>query len=251
MCITPEAFALSNGCAAVNSLSGSTSLSYSTNRYPNSDFAPGDALTLSFTDSGAGKGSPPMNTDSLSLARNDLSNAQTYNATNSTSTSPHTVSITVPAGSLEANGLAVRAITSHGQISNLVFNCTSATSFISDATLSGLSLSAGTLSPSFSSGTSSYSASVANSVTSVTVTPVVSEGHATVTVNGAAVASGSASQSISLATGSNTISVVVTAQDGTTRSYSITVTRGEAPPVSADSSATVAANSANNTIRWP
>lgn len=248
MCITPEAFALSNGCAAVNSLSGSTSLSYSTNRYPNSDFAPGDALTLSFTDSGAGKGSPPMNTDSLSLARNDLSNAQTYNATNSTSTSPHTVSITVPAGSLEANGLAVRAITSHGQISNLVFNCTSATSSSSDATLSGLSLSAGTLSPSFSSGTSSYSASVANSVTSVTVTPVVSEGHATVTVNGAAVASGSASQSISLATGSNTISVVVTAQDGTTRSYSITVTRGEAPPVSADSSATVAANSANNTI---
>lgn len=248
MFITPEALALSNGCTAVNNLSGSTSLSYSANRYPASDFAPGDALTLSFTDSGAGKGSPPMNTDSVSLARNDLSNAQTYNATNSTSTSPHTVSITVPAGSLEANGLAVRATTSHGQISDLVFNCTGVASSSSDATLSGLSFSAGTLSPSFSSGTSSYNASVANSITSVTVTPVVSESHATVTVNGAVVASGSASQSISLATGSNTVSVVVTAQDGTTRSYSITVTRGEAPPVSADSSATVAANSANNTI---
>jgi len=69
MCITPAAFALSNGCTAVNNLSGSTSLSYSANRYPASDFAPGDALTLSFTDSGAGKGASPMNTDSVSLAR--------------------------------------------------------------------------------------------------------------------------------------------------------------------------------------
>lgn len=59
MCVAPAAFALSNGCTAVNNLSGSTSLSYSANRYPASDFAPGDALTLSFTDSGAGKGAPP------------------------------------------------------------------------------------------------------------------------------------------------------------------------------------------------
>ncbi|MDF2043827.1 MULTISPECIES: autotransporter domain-containing protein [unclassified Pantoea] len=246
--VAPAVSALSNGCIAVNALSGSTSLSFSANKYPASDFLPGDALSISFTDSGSASGGIASNADSVGLARANLSSFQTYNAANSTGNSPHTVTMTVPTGSLETNGLAVRADTSHGQISNLVFNCTSAASSSSDATLSGLSLSASTLSPSFSSGTSSYSASVANSVTSVTVTPVVSESHATVTVNGAAVASGSASQSISLDTGSNTVSVLVTAQDGTTRSYSITITRGEAPPVSADSSATVPANSANNTI---
>lgn len=189
-----------------------------------------------------------MNADSLSVARFDLSNAQTYNAVNSTTTSSHTVTITVPAGSLEANGLAVRVTTSHGQISNLVFNCTSATSSSSDATLSGLSLSAGALSPSFSAATNNYSASVNFDVSSVTVTPVVNESHATVTVNGSSVASGSASQAIALNVGSNTISVVVSAQDGTTRGYSISVTRAEAPPASANSSSTVAANSTNNTI---
>lgn len=246
--ITPSASALSNGCATVNALSGSTSLSYSANRYPASDFTAGDALTLSFTDSGSAVGGTPMNADSLSVARFDLSNAQTYNAVNSTTTSSHTVTITVPAGSLEANGLAVRVTTSHGQISNLVFNCTSASSSSSDATLSGLSLSAGALSPSFSAATSNYSATVAFDVSSVTVTPVVNESHATVTVNGSSVASGSASQAIALNVGSNTISVLVSAQDGTTRGYSISVTRAEAPPASANSSSTVAANSTNNTI---
>lgn len=248
LCSADRALALSQGCAVVNSLSGSSSLTYTGNRYPAADFAPGDALTLSFTDSGSGAGAPPMNTDSVSLARYDFSNGQTYNATNSTSTTPHSVSITVPAGSLEANGLAVRATTSHGQISNVVFNCTSAITASHDATLAGLSLSAGSLSPSFSPMTSNYSARVADSVTSITVTPLVSEGHATVSVNGQIVASGSASPAISLTTGSNAISVMVTAQDGTTRAYSITVNRSETPPASANSSSTVAAGSVNNLI---
>ncbi|WP_139317615.1 hypothetical protein, partial [Rhizobium oryziradicis] len=42
-----------------------------------------------------------------------------------------------------------------------------------DATLSNLTLSTGTLSPSFASGTLSYSASVANAVSTLTVTPTV------------------------------------------------------------------------------
>ncbi|MCR1568053.1 autotransporter domain-containing protein [Mixta sp.] len=245
----PTAFALSSGCSAVNALSGSTSLSYGANKYPASDFAAGDALTLSFTDSGSAAGGSVMNADSVSLARYNLSNAQTYNAANASSNSPHTVTISVPAGSLEVNGLAVRASTSLGQISNLVFSCTSASTLSSDATLLGLSLSAGTLAPPYSSGTSSYSASVANSVSTITVTPVVSESHATVTVNGAAVTSGSASSGISLAPGSTTsISAIVTAQDGSTRTYTISVTRAEAPPVASDSADSVAANSTNNTI---
>ncbi|MCX8956762.1 autotransporter domain-containing protein [Erwinia psidii] len=248
-CCVPAAFALSSGCAAVNALSGSSTLSFSANRYPASDFATGDALTLSFTDSGAAYGGDVTSADSISIARYNLSSFQTYNAANATSNTSQTVTITVPAGSLEANGVALRASTSNGQISNLVFSCTSASSASADATLSALSLSSGTLSPSFTATTSSYSASVASSISSVTVTPVVTESHATVTVDGTAVASGSASQSVSLASGSTTsISVVVTAQDGTTRAYALSVTRAQAPPVSSDSADTVAANSTDNVI---
>lgn len=245
----PTAFALSNGCATVNNLSGSTALSYQSNRYPAAEFQPGDALTLTFTDSGAGAGTPPMNADSVSLARYDFSNGQTYNATNSTSNTSHTVSITVPTGSLEANGLAVRANTSHGQISNLVFNCTSASQVSTDATLSGLALSAGTLSPSFSSNTTSYTATVSNATSVITVRPTATDSSSTISVNGTAVVSGSNSTPINLAVGSNSVSVVVMAADGqTTKSYAISVTRAEAAPVANNVSATVAANSSNNAI---
>ncbi len=248
-CSVPAAFALSSGCAAVNALSGSASLSFSSNRYPASDFAAGDALTLSFTDSGGAYGGSPLTSDSVGISTYGLTSFQTYYASSATSNTSQTVSITVPSGSLEANGVAIRATTLNGQISNLVFSCTSVSSVSGDATLSGLTLSSGTLSPSFSAATSSYSASVASSVSSVTVTPVVTESHATVTVDGIAVASGSASPSVSLTSGSTTsISVVVTAQDGTTRAYTLSVTRAEAAPVSSGSTATVAADSTNNVI---
>ncbi|WP_292423965.1 cadherin-like beta sandwich domain-containing protein, partial [Methanoregula sp.] len=99
----------------------------------------------------------------------------------------------------------------------------------SDTTLSGLTVSQGTLSPTFASSTVTYTDSVANSVTSMTVTPTVNTAGATVKVNGNTVASGSASSAISLSVGSNTITVVVTAPDGTTtQNYVITVTRATA-----------------------
>ena len=96
----------------------------------------------------------------------------------------------------------------------------------SNADLSNLVLSSGTLTPAFALGTTSYTASVANSVTSITVTPTAADATATITVNGATVASGSASGSIALSVGANTITTVVTAQDGTTtKTYTVTVTR--------------------------
>ncbi|WCN39674.1 cadherin-like beta sandwich domain-containing protein [Aneurinibacillus uraniidurans] len=103
------------------------------------------------------------------------------------------------------------------------------------ADLSSLLLSAGTLSPSFSSSTTSYTASVSNATTSLKVTPTVADAYATVTVNGASVTSGTASSSIPLTVGSNTITVVVTAQDGsTTKSYTISVTRAAPLSTNAD-----------------
>lgn len=94
------------------------------------------------------------------------------------------------------------------------------------ATLSGLTCNSGALSPAFSSGTAAYAVSVANDCTGVTLTPTVTEPHATVRVNEALVSSGSASAVIPLMAGSNVINVVVTAQDGTTiQAYSVTVMR--------------------------
>jgi protocatechuate 3,4-dioxygenase beta subunit len=98
-----------------------------------------------------------------------------------------------------------------------------------DATLSALTLSSGTLSPTFAAGTTSYTVSVANTVTSITITPTVNTSGATVKVAGTAVASGSASASQALSVGANTISLVVTAADGsTTETYTVTATRAAA-----------------------
>jgi ELWxxDGT repeat protein len=96
----------------------------------------------------------------------------------------------------------------------------------SEARLSNLTLSSGTLSPNFGSNSTSYTAMVTNSITSLTATPTVLESHASVTVNSATVASGTASAPINLALGSNVITVLGAAQNGVnTQSYTINVTR--------------------------
>jgi hypothetical protein len=94
------------------------------------------------------------------------------------------------------------------------------------ATLANLTISSGTLTPVFAAGTTSYTASVDNAVASITVTPTTTDVNATVTVNGVAVTSGNASGAIALVVGANTITTIVTAQNGvTTATYTIIVTR--------------------------
>gem|GEM_PF-665441 len=102
----------------------------------------------------------------------------------------------------------------------------------SDALLSALTLSgAAVLSPVFASGTYAYASSVANSVTSVTVTPTTSSGAATVTVNGSVATSGVATGVIALSVGVNTITVVVAASDTSfTQTYTLTLTRAAPAP---------------------
>ncbi len=100
-----------------------------------------------------------------------------------------------------------------------------------NADLSQLNLSAASILPLFSSGTISYSAEVANSVSSTTVTPTSAEAHATikVSINGGtdeSVTSGTASTNLPLSAGDNLIKVQVTAQDGSTvKTYSISLHR--------------------------
>lgn len=81
--------------------------------------------------------------------------------------------------------------------------------------LSSLSISPGTLSPGFSAGTTSYSASVSNSTTSVAVSAKAADGKAKVAVWG----------NTGLSVGNNTVTVQVTAENGSKKTYTITVNR--------------------------
>lgn len=86
-----------------------------------------------------------------------------------------------------------------------------------DATLSGLGLSSGALSPSFATATTTYTTSISTGGANFTLTPTTHDSNATVQVNGVAVISGQACAAISLSPGANALTVLVTAQDGVTQ----------------------------------
>ncbi|WP_284777394.1 putative Ig domain-containing protein [Agrobacterium sp. lyk4-40-TYG-31] len=111
----------------------------------------------------------------------------------------------------------------------LILTCATASS---DATLSALALDNGSLDPGFSSATTSYTVSVANSVSSIAITPTANDGNSTITVKGVAVTSGAASSSIPLNVGTNAIPVVVTPEYGSSKTYTVTVTREAGPVIS-------------------
>ena len=101
----------------------------------------------------------------------------------------------------------------------------------SDASLSELTLS-GINFGTFASGTTSYSITVANSVSQTTVAPTVNHSEAShvIKLGGVTDADGT----VSLAVGSNVITVEVTAEDtSTTRTYTVTVTRADPPSTDA------------------
>jgi hypothetical protein len=110
-------------------------------------------------------------------------------------------------------------------------------------TLTSLSLSSGSLSPAFASGTTSYTASVGNTVSSITIAPSVKDAGAKVKVNGVAVNSGSASAAINLNVGVNIITILVTAENGTsTSTYTVTVTRSSSTSPSGSALASLSLN---------
>ncbi|CAN7702549.1 cadherin-like beta sandwich domain-containing protein [Paenibacillus sp. LjRoot153] len=94
-----------------------------------------------------------------------------------------------------------------------------------DSTLSGLEVNAGTLSPAFDPAVTEYVSSVPKSTSELFITPTTGSGEATMTVNGAPVVSGSPSNAIQLQVGENVIVLVVTAEDTTTKTYRLVVTR--------------------------
>lgn len=94
----------------------------------------------------------------------------------------------------------------------------------SNADLSSLALSKGTLNPKFDAATTSYTASVGNSTSDINVTAAVHDSASTLKVNGVSAASGTG-QSVALGAGNNPIQVTVTAEDGTIKTYTVTVVR--------------------------
>ncbi|RAV19440.1 cadherin-like beta sandwich domain-containing protein [Paenibacillus contaminans] len=124
-----------------------------------------------------------------------------------------------------ANAITI-TVTAQDGVTKTPYTVTVTRAPSADATLSELTISPGSLNETFVSGTTSYTASVANDVSSISVTPNVANSTASVKVNGNAATSGSAYGPIPLAIGANAITVAVTAQDGTTtKTYTVTVTR--------------------------
>ncbi len=96
-------------------------------------------------------------------------------------------------------------------------------------TLSNLTTSTGSISPAFNASTFNYTLNV-GSTTDITVTPTLTDTTATllVSINSGAlspVVSGSPSATLPLTVGTNTITISVTSQAGSTNIYTITVNR--------------------------
>ncbi|MFI5138471.1 MAG: beta strand repeat-containing protein [Sphingobacteriales bacterium] len=176
-------------------------------------YADADFNTSSLTSSGITLNSTGTAAGTVAVTGSGTS----YTVTISGITGAGTLGISVAAG--YASDLAGN--TDAGAGPSATFTVVSGT----DATLSALSISSGTLSPVFDAGTITYTASVPYTASGITVTPTTNDAAATVTVNGTAVISGTASGSIALTVGANTITTIVTAQDGsTTDTYTLTVT---------------------------
>lgn len=98
----------------------------------------------------------------------------------------------------------------------------------SNASLKSLAISGAEIAPSFVSTTTAYTASVANTVSAISVTPTANHIAATIKINGVVVTSGKTSGNIALNVGSNIVNVEVTAENRVTvRKYTITINRAK------------------------
>lgn len=99
------------------------------------------------------------------------------------------------------------------------------TTLSADAQLAALELNNASVMPAFAPIRTGYTSIVPYATTSTSVTPVSASAAATIKVNAVTVASGMASDPINLSVGNNVIRTEVSAADGTTKTYSVTVIR--------------------------
>ena len=130
---------------------------------------------------------------------------------------------------ISVNGIVTTDGSAESSIGTASYSVTVAAPLSGNANLSSLSVSEGTLSPSFSAGTTSYSiGEVDYSVSKLNISYKTEDSNAKVAINGN-----------NLAVGSNTVSVVVKAENGTTKTYKISVTRKQDPNYVASSNASL------------
>ncbi|RYE11759.1 MAG: T9SS type B sorting domain-containing protein [Sphingobacteriales bacterium] len=94
-----------------------------------------------------------------------------------------------------------------------------------NANLAGLQLNNGELSPAFSSAVTAYTASVSNSVTGIKLKPRAAHAGAVIRVKGVIVGANTYSGNVPLSVGLTTIPLMVTSENGTTKTYTLTVYR--------------------------
>lgn len=122
------------------------------------------------------------------------------------------------------NEVEVVLTTKDGDTSTYTVNVVR-TALFRSAFLKTLTLTKGTLSPTFNKEVYEYSASVDNATTSIGVKPTAEDPNSTIKVNGVKVPSGATSSFISLDEGGNVINVTVTDTKGNSNTYVLNVTR--------------------------
>lgn len=136
-------------------------------------------------------------------------------------------SVTVKNEAAGSNGNAGNGSSSGTGSNNNTGSNTAALS--ADNSLKALTISPGTLSPAFKGSTTKYTATVDNSVTSIAVSATPVNEKATIE---------SVTGNTNLAVGANVVQIVVKAENGTTATYKITVTRQAAGTTGSETTTT-------------
>ena len=136
-------------------------------------------------------------------------------------------------GSSGSNGNAGNGSSSGTGSNNNTGSNTNTVALSADNSLKALTISPGTLSPAFKGSTTKYTAAVDNSVTSIAVSATPVNEKATVE---------SVTGNTNLAVGANVVKIVVKAENGTTATYKITVTRQAAGTTGSETTTTGSEN---------
>ena len=183
------------------------------------DTAATETLTVAIEVSETGSMLSGATPTGIAFASGDRTKAVTLaTATDATVESDSTVTVTLGTGSGYTLGTAASA---------RVIVTDNDTPLSDDASLSALSLS-GLDIGAFSAEVTEYSAEAGEDVAATTVTATPSDAAASVTIADADGSTTGTTREVALSTGANTITVTVTAEDGSTvEAYIVTVTRAE------------------------
>ena len=155
-------------------------------------------------------------------------------AGSSTSVTVNNEASTGNTGSSNAGNTGSNTGTNNG--SSSTGNGSNAAALSADNSLKALTISPGTLSPAFKGSTTKYTAAVDNSVTSIAVSATPVNEKATIE---------SVTGNTNLAVGANVVKIVVKAENGTTATYKITVTRQAAGTTGSETTTTGGENGDN------